>query len=578
TASDALTVNNNLTISGGTFTGPASGTISLGGNFSSSGTFTHNSGTVTMTGTTKTIGGSSNTTFNNLTISGTVTLTASSPTVNTTLTVDTSKSLTINSGLTVTLAANTGTNLVLNGTIDGAGTLTYKNTATTFPTSGTVNSIVRFDTVNGNLTVPQRPFGGDLEAYGNTANVRSVTLGTAGSQTITVTGSVKVITGTSQSQILTLVGATNNPTVTITSGISYTKGGSATPAITTGTGAWSAGGNVNLSNGTFTTSAGNTLILNGTAQQTVTTNTQTFIGLTLNNTGTDGTANDDIVISGTLDVNGTFTITDGQLRLDTNNPNVTTAGAVAIGANGSVTKGTGTWTFDGTTAATYTDSSSAVQNIGAVTFNKTDTVAPATNDKVTLVSSMTADTVTIDGTAGQADTFDLGSSGYTLTLANAGATATVLTISGTLTIGTSTIKYTATNSGGNVTINALSYSSLNLGPSSAETYDIAANQSASGTVTVDTNATMSIAVSVTFTHSGSTLTLNGTISGAGTYVYQSSTAFPTSGTISSLLRFDATNNSQTASARTYGGAVEFYSNSSSAMRTAWMFEEMRAAY
>jgi hypothetical protein len=64
-----------------------------------------------------------------------------------------------------------------------------------------------------------------------------------------------------------------------------------------------------------------------------------------------------------------------------------------------------------------------------------------------------------------------------------------------------------------------------------------------------------------------TLTLVGTISGAGTLVYQSTTAFPTGGVISSLLRMDATNNDQSMNARTYGGQVEIYNNSSSTNRT-----------
>ena len=80
-------------------------------------------------------------------------------------------------------------------------------------------------------------------------------------------------------------------------------------------------------------------------RQTVTTGGQAFYNVTLNNIQA---TYDRIIISGALDINGTLTITDGNLYLTTNNPNVTTAGNVSIASAGAVTKGTGTWTFDGT--------------------------------------------------------------------------------------------------------------------------------------------------------------------------------------------------------------------------------------
>jgi hypothetical protein len=68
-SSTTMTVNGNLTISAGTVTAP-SGNFTLLGNFSNSGTFTHNSGTVIFAGadsSTQAITGS--TTFNNFTAS-----------------------------------------------------------------------------------------------------------------------------------------------------------------------------------------------------------------------------------------------------------------------------------------------------------------------------------------------------------------------------------------------------------------------------------------------------------------------------------------------------------------------------
>lgn len=87
----------------------------------------------------------------------------------------------------------------------------------------------------------------------------------------------------------------------------------------------------------------------------------------------------------------------------------------------------------------------------------------------------------------------------------------------------------------------------------------AGNVTAPALLYVNTSATVSISSGQTVTlsgTSGTTLTLTGTVSGAGTLVYYSTTAFPSTGTISSILRMDATNGNQTLGARTYGGAVE----------------------
>ncbi len=176
--------------------------------------------------------------------------------------------------------------------------------------------------------------------------------------------------------------------------------------------------------------------------------------------------------SQTLTVTGNLTLgngtNSGTITAATNNPTINIGGNMTIAVNTTYTKGTGTTTFNGTTAATYTDNTSTKQNIGIVTLNKTDTGAPATNNKLTLASSVTLDTLTINGTGGQADTFDMASGGYTLKIANAGATATVFTNSGTFTAGNGTMEYTATNSGGNVAITYVAYYNLTL--SGAETY------------------------------------------------------------------------------------------------------------
>ncbi|MBI2889592.1 MAG: hypothetical protein HYY13_02295 [Nitrospirae bacterium] len=163
-----------------------------------------------------------------------------------------------------------------------------------------------------------------------------------------------------------------------------------------------------VSGGPTFTANGGTVTLDGQVRdQKVTTNSISFNNLTLNQSGWAGL--DDVTISGTLDVNGTLTLTDGDLDLDTNDPAVNTAGNVTVMSGGSVTAGSGTWTFDGSGTSTFSPNG---QNVGAVT-------ADGTAKTVNLGGTVTISTLTI----GSDDLFDL--SGYALT-------ATSLVNNGTL--------------------------------------------------------------------------------------------------------------------------------------------------
>lgn len=99
TAAAGLTVNGNFTIVAGTFTAGAFA-HAVGGNWSNGGTFTAGTSTVTFNGAAaQIIGGTSNTTFNNLTVSnGSGVSLASSPAISGTLTLTTG---------TITTGANT---------------------------------------------------------------------------------------------------------------------------------------------------------------------------------------------------------------------------------------------------------------------------------------------------------------------------------------------------------------------------------------------------------------------------------------------------------------------------------------
>jgi hypothetical protein len=127
--------------------------------------------------------------------------------------------------------------------------------------------------------------------------------------------------------------------------------------------------------------------------------------------------------------------------------------------------------------------------------------------------------------------------------------------------GTPTVTMTGTGSIGGGTTPTLNFYNLIIGTASSAATTLSNSTSVTNTLNVDTGDSLALSSGVVLTHSGATLILNGTISGAGKLTYQSPTNFPTTGTISAVLRFDSVNNSQAMGARTYGGAVEIYNSS-----------------
>lgn len=213
-----------------------------------------------------------------------------------------------------------------------------------------------------------------------------------------------------------------------------------------------------------------------------------------NNTGSNYNAT---YLGGAHTYSGNFssnTASTGTLTIkaDTNDPTINIAGDFSLADDTTYQKGTGTTTFNGTIAKTYTDSNAVTQNIGVTALTKTNGT-PA-NNKITLATSMKVDTMTVSAS----NTLDLASSGFTLDIANVGATGTVLTATGTLTTNTnSVVKFSATNSGGNVTIPALSYK--NLITAGTETYDLGGHLTSgnaiTGYLTIDPGSTLSTTAS-----------------------------------------------------------------------------------
>ncbi len=618
--------------------------------------------TVTITGTGN-IGGGTTPTLNfyNLTI-GTATAAASTVknnmTVNNVLNVDTSDSMSIDSGMTVTLAKTSGSSLTLNGTVSGAGRLTY-NTTTTFPTAGTISSILRFDiTTNTVATMSARTYGGDVEAYSNgvacdiTCNV---TMGTAGGQTITISGNIIAISASANDPTF-FTAATNDPTVNVTGNVSFDNSGGGGPSIRSGAGTWTVSGNFDCTNGSFITETSSTLKMDGvsksivgcslnslynftvdpTSASTITANTSNFTvsntltvaagdtlsissGVTVTHTGatlTWGDSTSTISGAGTL----RFTNVSGGpgsggtlssiVRYDATAGNVasttfdarTYGGKVEIYSNSTtartVTFATGTYTTSGASSHLYVISDGAspgdltldgATNSPTVTIGgDLDYTGGGTSSEI--VSSGT-NTWTVSGNVDFTGGTFTATAGNTLvmngtskTLTSAAQTLQNLTLSGTITLanathtvngnldmaggtitaGSSTVTMTGTG-GKTITGGGNTLANLAIDPSSADTITLQTSDlSASAALTVAASDTLSINASRTMTvTSAGSLSLSGTISGSGKLTYKPSASFPTGGTISSILRFDSTDNDQTMGARTYGGAVEVFNTSGS---------------
>ncbi|KKU94176.1 MAG: hypothetical protein UY26_C0003G0327, partial [Candidatus Jorgensenbacteria bacterium GW2011_GWA1_48_13] len=247
--------------------------------------------------------------------------------------------------------------------------------------------------------------------------------------------------------------------------------------------------------------------------------------------------------TGSYNFNGGLNIiSDGagasSLNAAQSNPTVNISGAALdfAGAvpSGTILSGTGTWSASTSvdfTAGTYT----AASGNTFVLNGSGQTLTANSNSFSNLNLTPSGGTLTLADSNTVSGNLSLGGAGTV----SAGATTLTMTgTSATLTGGGKTLNNLTVDSGGTVT---LDNSDLTVG----------------GTLNI-AGGTLSLASGRTLTHSGSTLTLGGTISGIGKLIYQSGTAFPSGGTISSVLRFDSTNNDQTMGARTYGGAVELY--------------------
>ena len=339
---------------------------------------------------------------------------------------------------------------------------------------------------------------------------------------------------------------TNNNSITFGS-IGINSGGAVTAGSSTITvyGDWSNAGTFTA--GTSTVSFAKPLAGTQTINSGGTTAaTKAFKNLTHSGTGILQ------VVTNDINIDGIFTNSNGTFDLNTKN--MTVAGNFSLSNGTTFSKG-GTLTFDGSTAATFEDLNATKQNLGAVSVTKTGASASLTL-KTSTGNGMTVDTMTVSAN----NTFDLNTRGYTFTLANAGNTATVLTVNGDLDAhfmfaNASTIVYSATNSGGSINITNINYAKLSFAPSSAQTYVLTGSLVVGATglssLTIGANATLNttstlpaynieaddltIASGGTFIANSSTITLSGDWNNAGVFNAGISTVKFKFGTTSTLI-------------------------------------------
>jgi hypothetical protein len=400
---------NNLTISGARTTNNvtlASGTINIAGNFTANETFT--SGVFVVTGNTVNFNGggpqslngtATSQAFNNFTVNksgGTLTAGGSLTTLNivgaVTLTsggFDAGALTSIvmsggdwtNNGGTFTPAAsvvsftNTAAAQNINGT---AATQTFNGitvakTAQTLAVAGSTTTL----NLNGSLTLTSGTFDKGTAAAifvgGNWTNNGGTFL--PGTGTVTFNGAVaQNLNGSAATQTFnnfvvnkslgTLTGGGSTTTLTLTGGMTLTAGTFAAGTITNIglPGDWSNNG------GTFTPGTSTVTFNNATAAQNINGSaaSQTFNSITVNKPGQTLTVGGSTTA---LTLNGTITLTAGTFDKGT-------AADINVGGNwtnngGSFTAGTGTVTFNNTTAAQNINGTALTQTFNNLTVNKT---------------------------------------------------------------------------------------------------------------------------------------------------------------------------------------------------------------
>jgi hypothetical protein len=283
-----------LTISAGTLTS-TSNTLSIAGDFSNSGTYTHNSGTARFNGTTQSITGSSTTAFSTLTIlSGSTT---------TGVAASTAATFNINSGGKYIQTAGT----TMPGTTKNfpAGSV-YEVQAVGVTFSGSTYGTLILNYPSGNMSA-----GGNLttvlnDLYVKNTGTGSFRLAAGTSPTVTISGNLVIDAGT-----LNFSTGAGTPSVTVNGDV-LLNGGTLQPMTSSGVPLFFVKGNWVNNGATFNPGTTTVNFNSTTAPQNISGSaTHIFYNLTNNNTDFSGLSLDaNITVTNTLSLlsasNGIF--------------------------------------------------------------------------------------------------------------------------------------------------------------------------------------------------------------------------------------------------------------------------------
>lgn len=220
--------------------------------------------------------------------------------------------------------------------------------------------------------------------------------------------------------------ATLSATTTISGNVTISSGATSTIYATTTLINVSVGGNWTNS-GNFTANTSTVTFTATASGKTITTGGSPFYNLTFDGSGGEWTLQD------ALDVNNNLNLTAGTLIASSQNINI--AGDLTLASGGYFTKGTGTLTFDGSTAKTWTDNNATKQDMGSVIIDgSSKTINLGSDVKITKL------------TIGLDDTF--GAESYTFTITGLGTGASrpfLINSGGTFNASTSLAEFIATS-------------------------------------------------------------------------------------------------------------------------------------
>ncbi|MFA5051924.1 MAG: hypothetical protein WC544_02570, partial [Patescibacteria group bacterium] len=379
---DPLSVQNNLTITGGTLdtVSGENNNINVGGNWTNSDTFTANSATVTFDGTAtgKTINPGSSS-FYNLTFNGAGG--AWSPLTNT---------------ITVT-----------NDLIMTAGTFDTSNGTANVTVNGNVQCLTTCGTINMTSTntftqsvAADKAFGTNISGTTAWTFYNLTFTGASGARTImtngTATGAINVahdLSLTNSGTSLALDNNTNDRALDVGNDVSIaantTLSSSSSATFTVG-GNWANSGTFTHNNGTVTFDA-------GSGTKSINPGSSAFYILTFNNAG--GTWRP---ATNTLTLANNLNVTAGTMDNETNDRILDVGGDVTIGGTGVLQASS---TADFTVAGGWTNAGTFTANSGLVKFDATSGTKSVNSTGATTASF---NNLTLDDSAGSA-VFQLGS-------------------------------------------------------------------------------------------------------------------------------------------------------------------------